>query len=60
MVTTKFVNDEDRGDSVDVLRSHANTSRKIARVMNVSKEKSKAIAKRGRDAIVAAYKEDRI
>jgi len=59
MVITQFVSAGDR-DSVDALRSHANESRKITRVMNVSKEKSKAIAKRGRDAIVAAYKEDRI
>jgi hypothetical protein len=29
-------------------------------VMNISEQKSKTIAKRGRDALVAALKEDRL
>lgn len=58
--TLRFVKPEDYEDSLGVLRSHGSKDTAIRLVVNISKEKSKAIAKRTRDAIVAAYKEDRL
>jgi hypothetical protein len=58
--TLRFVKPEDYEDSLGVLRSHGSKDTAIRLVANISKEKSKAIAKRTRDAIVAAYKEDRL
>ncbi|NWA09693.1 hypothetical protein [Pseudomonas gingeri] len=55
-----FVKVEDCDDSVGVLRSHVSNANAVSRVTSITKQKSKIIAKRGRDAIVAALKEDRI
>lgn len=60
MITSRFSRDNDSKDGVEAIRSHADESAKIDRVMSMTKERSKAIAKRGRDAIVAALNEGRI
>jgi hypothetical protein len=58
--TLRFLKKEDTEESLGVLRSHSSNVQKIAFVMNISEQKSKTIAKRGRDALVAALKEDRL
>jgi len=58
--TLRFLKKEDTEESLGVLRSHSSNAEKIAFVMTISEQKSKVIAKRGRDALVAAFKEDRI
>lgn len=58
--TSRFVKEEDCEDSLGVLRSHVSNSAAVQRVTTISKQKSKIIAKRSRDAIVAAFKEDKL
>ncbi|UPK87345.1 hypothetical protein [Pseudomonas sp. A2] len=58
--TLRFVKKEDTEESLGILRSHSSNAQKIAVVMSISEQKSKVIAKRGRDALVAALKDGRL
>jgi 2-oxo-4-hydroxy-4-carboxy--5-ureidoimidazoline (OHCU) decarboxylase len=58
--TLRFVKSDDTEESLGILRAHASNAQKIAFIMSISEQKSKAIAKRGRDALVAALKEGRL
>lgn len=58
MVTSRFSNPGAADPSIEALRTHAEEARKIEKVMTISKERSKLIARRTRDAIVAAFKEE--
>ncbi|OUL44308.1 hypothetical protein B2G63_31315 [Pseudomonas aeruginosa] len=60
MVFSRFMPSRDNADHANILRSHTEEERLIALVMGVSKEKSKRMARRGRDAIVKAYQEGKI